>query len=325
MKIKNILILLSLIIYSKAVLRKISTEYETISEKPDITIDGIKIEGEIFRPKDSSANKKYPGIILVHGFGGSYKTQPYQYAQFYAKYGFVSYVITIPQVARNSVIYEANRINQIIDEFKKLNYVNTTQLFLYGESQGGFDVSNVASCRNDIKNLILFYPAYVIHDDCLKRHSESGQYEPILDPDDFPFNMTELEKMDFPAEETIGFNNVKHPYTRDALSFNIYERIKNYKNNVLIVHGDKDTVVPLNYSRRAIDPVEGFPEAELKIIEGAGHGFYYGESVELSKQYSLEFLLNNSEIDNEDYSTDQSNQNICKISLLILILNILLF
>lgn len=81
----------------------------------------------------------------------------------------------------------------------------------------------------------------------------------------------------------------------------------------------------MNYSRIAIDPDEGFPEAELKIIEGAGHGFYYGESVELSKQYSLEFLLNNSEIDNEDYSTDQSNQNICKISLLFLILNILLF
>ena len=317
MEIKNILILLALIIYIKA---KTSIEYEIISERPDITIDGIKIEGEIFRPKDSDANKKYPGIILVHGFGGSYRSQPYQYAQFYAKNGFVSYTITIPQQDRNSVINEANRINQIIDEFKKLNYVDTKQLFLYGESQGGFDVSNVASGRNDIKNLILFYPAYVIHDDCLKRHSESGQYQPKLNPNDFPFDMSELEKMNFPSEETIGSNNVQHPYTRDALSFNIYEKIKNYKNKVLIVHGDKDSIVPLDYSRKAIDPNNGFPKAELKVIEVAGHGFYNGESVDLSKKYSLDFLLNN-----EDFSPDQSYQNISKISLFILILNILLF
>ena len=104
MEIKKILILLLLIIHTKAILRSIPTEYETISENPDITIDGIKIEGEIFRPKDSSENKKYPGIILVHGFGGSYKMQPYQFAQFYAKNGFISYTITIPQQDRNSLL-----------------------------------------------------------------------------------------------------------------------------------------------------------------------------------------------------------------------------
>ena len=43
-----------------------------------------------------------------------------------------------------------------------------------------------------------------------------------------------------------------------------------YRRPVLIVHGDADNVVPIGYSRRA---VERYNDARLMEIPGAGHGF----------------------------------------------------
>ena len=39
---------------------------------------------------------------------------------------------------------------------------------------------------------------------------------------------------------------------------------------MLILHGDKDPLVPMRYSERA---VQAFPNAEMVIMPGQGHGF----------------------------------------------------
>ena len=69
------------------------------------------------------------------------------------------------------------------------------------------------------------------------------------------------------------------------MSFDIYKVIGNYKGDVLIVHGDKDDVVPLSYSKRAATVYES---ANLIIFEGGGHGFR--ERIDEAAAYSLEFL-----------------------------------
>ena len=53
-------------------------------------------------------------------------------------------------------------------------------------------------------------------------------------------------------------------------SFDIYDVIGNYKGDVLILHGDRDGIVPLRYSERAVDVYEN---AELVVMEGQNHGF----------------------------------------------------
>ena len=65
-----------------------------------------------------------------------------------------------------------------------------------------------------------------------------------------------------------------------------FETIGKYKGKVLIIHGTDDKVVPLDYSRRAQST---YRNAELKIIDKAGHGFKPEERV-LSNQYVKEFL-----------------------------------
>lgn len=52
---------------------------------------------------------------------------------------------------------------------------------------------------------------------------------------------------------------------------------------VLIVHGDADDIVPLSYSRKA---VKTYSSADLKVIQGAGHGFY-----EVEEDKAVEYIL----------------------------------
>ena len=53
-------------------------------------------------------------------------------------------------------------------------------------------------------------------------------------------------------------------------SFDIYDLIGQYKGDVLILHGERDRIVPLRYSERAVDVYEN---AELIVMERQNHGF----------------------------------------------------
>ena len=57
----------------------------------------------------------------------------------------------------------------------------------------------------------------------------------------------------------------------------IFDCIKNYQKEVLIVHGNQDSIVPLEYSKK-LNQV--YANSNLKIIKGAGHGFYGKSFVE---------------------------------------------
>ena len=73
----------------------------------------------------------------------------------------------------------------------------------------------------------------------------------------------------------------------DATSFDLYDLIPNYTGPVLLLHGDKDPIVPLSYSERA---AETFPNAELIVFPGQGHGFM-GASRDDAKEKEVEFFL----------------------------------
>ena len=56
-----------------------------------------------------------------------------------------------------------------------------------------------------------------------------------------------------------------------AHGYDVYEDIGDYTKDVLILHGDADTIVPLSSSKRAQDV---YDHAELLVLPGSGHGFY---------------------------------------------------
>ena len=234
--------------------------------------DGLHIYGELFLPENDAP---HPLVIISHGFGGN-SSQVRAYAEAFAENGIAACIFDFigggngsrsdGNITDMSVLTEAADLNKVMDGLIVREDIDASELYLLGGSQGGFVSTYVAGMRpNDIKALIALYPAYVIHDNVLSR---------TPDPDSIP------ETMDLMGI-TIG-----RIYNSDAMSFDIYEVMKDYPGDVLIIHGIRDSVVPISYSERAKNV---FPSAELVKFEGAGHGFY-GRDETRSAEMSVDFV-----------------------------------
>ena len=65
-----------------------------------------------------------------------------------------------------TVLTEAEDLTEVISQVQQMKNVDSDQLFIQGESQGGFVSAYVAAqIPEKIKGLILWYPAFVIPDD----------------------------------------------------------------------------------------------------------------------------------------------------------------
>ncbi len=232
-----------------------------------------KIYAKMYLPAEEK--DKYPAVVISHGFAGSSEDNVSR-AELFASNGYVAVVFDFcgggrasksdGEMTEMSVLTEAEDLNAVIDGMLALDYVDASNFFLLGASQGGFVSSYVAAHRpDDIKALALLFPAYSLQDDCWERH---GSIENI------------------PETESLMNNTLGAIYSQDAMSFDIYDVIGGYKGDVLICHGDKDELVDLSYSERA---VEVYENAELKVIKGAGHGFQ-GKPLRESNGYLVEFL-----------------------------------
>ncbi len=65
-----------------------------------------------------------------------------------------------------------------------------------------------------------------------------------------------------------------------------YERIKEYGKNILLIHGDRDSIVPISYSDKLAETID---HVEYHVIRGADHG-YLGADFDLAVSYIRDFL-----------------------------------
>lgn len=237
--------------------------------------DGKKIYGKLYLPK---AEDKVPVVIIAHGFGSNLSSNEY-YASKFVENGIAAYIFDFiggghgiksdGETTEMSVLTEATDMNIVLDGIAALPEINKKQIFLMGGSQGGFVASYVAAKRvTEVKGLIALYPAYVLQEDAWKR---------TPNPDEIPETMNVMGM-------TIG-----KIYNKDAMSFDIYEVIKSYLGNVLIIHGTSDSLVPVSCSEKAI---ELFPSAKLVKINGAGHGFN-GTDEDYAGELAVQFVKEN--------------------------------
>ncbi len=214
-----------------------------------------------------------PLVITCHGFGGNH-IWSMDYADYFVKGGYAVFSLDFcggglmsqsdGTMLEMSVLTEARDLNAVIDYFR--DDPRFTGFFLRGESQGGFVASYVAAERpEEIAGIILEYPAYVLQDDARRRQKEDGS---------------------FPESSTLLGMRIGRVYSEDVTSFDIYEHMAAYTGPVLILHGDKDRLVPMRYSERA---VETFQNAELIVMPGQGHGFQ-GAGREEAKEKELAFM-----------------------------------
>ena len=234
--------------------------------------DGMKIWGELYLPE---SGEPLPLIIMCHGFGGNHEHMS-AYAKAFAGSGFAVYSFDFigggygsrsdGTMKEMSVLTEAADLSAVLDRMKEQPGIDPDSIFLMGGSQGGFVCSYVAGVRpDDVAGLVCLYPAYVLQDNAWKQ---------TPDPDNIP--------------ETINLMGIALGgiYNRDAMSFDIYDIIRNYPGKVLILHGTVDSIAPISYSERA---AEVFPDAELIRYEGANHGFRGKDEIN-SENQAIEFV-----------------------------------
>ncbi len=156
----------------------------------------------------------------------------------------------------------------VVNEVKKWDFVNPDRIVLLGASQGGF-VSTMYAIEepNSIAGLMCIYPAYLIQDDI--HETFDGSLDNI--PDTFSYK---------------GWFEAGRLYAEDVWDYDIYKGMSSFEKPVLILHGDRDGIVPQSYAKKA---AEEFPNAELHVIKGAGHGFY-GSSFDTAVRYMNSYL-----------------------------------
>ncbi len=212
------------------------------------------IYGVLRMPEDEGP---VPLIILCHGFGGSHIGN-LDYVSFFASNGFAAFGMdfcggglftrSAGKMTDMSVLTEAEDLNAVIDRFLKDDRFSC--VCLWGESQGGFVSSYVAAQRpEDIAALVLEYPAYVLVDSAKSRRREDGS---------------------FPETDRLLGMRIGRGYNGALADMDIYGHISGYPGPVMILHGDRDRLVPLSYSEKAL---EAFPQAKMKVLPGQGHGF----------------------------------------------------
>lgn len=230
-----------------------------------------KIYGELHRPQH--AEGKLPIAIIAHGFNGTH-----HFGRNYFKpledMGFQCYVFDFPCGSVNSrsdkntmemsILDEQNDLEAIVRYFKKHPEVDASRIVLIGESQGGLVSSLVASAMpKDVSELILIFPALCIPDNWNERYPEVS---------------------DIPEVTTLWNVPMGRRFFLEIRDLDPFKQMKKYKNPVLIVQGDKDPIVSMEDSRRA---VELYKNARLHVIPGAGHGFKPEELKIQMEQMSL--------------------------------------
>lgn len=245
-----------------------------VQEEVTVQSPNGQIWGEVFRPDDS---KRHPIMIYSHGLGSSYRYGE-DYGQALAQQGYVVYTFDFyggsysgrsgGQMTDMTVFTEVADLNAVIDQMKQQSYVDGDNVFLMGASQGGVVSSLTASSRDDIRGLLLNYPAFVLRDDMREMFSSVSAV-----PDTFSL-----------MGMTLGGD-----YARSVLDVDLMGEATRYTGPVLILHGTSDSTAPISYSE---DAVTRFANARLISLDGVGHSFS-GDTLNRSIQETETFLADN--------------------------------
>jgi hypothetical protein len=248
-------------------------DYAVTTREITVPIGNQSIYGVAYLP---DAESPVPLVIISHGLGITHESVS-EYARFLASHGIAAYTPDFRggstmsrsdgETTEMSVMTEADDIEAVMAAASGWEFFDQENLYLMGESQGGAASAVVAARRpGDVDKLVLLYPAFVIPD-VVHESYES------LDALPETFSM-------------FGWMTLGRVYGEDVWDWDFEADARSYPNPVLIIQGTADLVVPPAYAERAD---AAYPDSQLHMLEGAGHGFY-GSEEDTAKQYALEFL-----------------------------------
>lgn len=237
--------------------------YEVAVTDFSATRGTMHIGGKLYLPKDVEGRKA--AVILCHGIFGSHKSLAV-YAESAASMGIAAVCFDFcggPAGAslsdgtskENSILSELQDLQAVYETLRLRTDINLSRIAVMGASQGGLVASMFAAENpSSVKALGLFYPAFNLPD--LVRTIFNTLYK------------GDIDKM----PETIGILDYtfSKKYVQDACTLYPFNIIGNYNGPVNILHGEKDFIVPLENSEKA---VEIYKDASLTVLKDQGHIF----------------------------------------------------
>lgn len=239
----------------------------------DIFREDKKIYGEFYVPEKEA----FPLVICCHGLGGTHEGSR-DIAERFAEEGIGAFIfdfcggsyesLSDGKTTEMTVLTEAKDLEAVIDELKKYKGVDVNNIFLLGKSQGAV-VSTITAFRRpeEIKGIIGLYSGYFLEDMAKEEADRYEKLPPVLN----------VLKVD-----------VSDRYIEDMMNLHIYDMMRKYSGDVLLIHGTEDSVAPISYAEEA---AVTFPNARLITIEGAEHGFH-GPEREGVIETAIDFIQN---------------------------------
>ena len=254
----------------------------------------MNIYGKFYYPEGFDESQTYPTVIMSHGLGSTATmVERAQWPQAVVREGFVVYAFDYCGGSRNSisdgdymnmsVMTEKSDLNAVMDFVKEQPFVDTDNLFLFGQSQGGMVSALTAAGRPDeVKAMVLVYPAFcIVHD----------LHEFIPDISEVTGDVVETAMGDLGAI-----------YAKDAYDLDVMSEIGKYDGDVMIIHGLADKTVPYDFSIEAMNTAYAEADSELLLLTGKSvHGFemVYDTGRETALKAGTEFLLKHLEAEEE--------------------------
>lgn len=207
---------------------------------------------------------KCPMVILMHGIFSSKNIVPVPaLAKALAKEGIASICFDFGghwksegKMQHMTVGKEIEDALAIWEYAKSLPYV--TQIGLLGHSQGGVVASMtagiLASRGESPAALVLVAPGSVVQDACKGGRFFGAEFNPA-DPPEYV--------------KCFGIMKLGREYILTTQELDIHGTAKAYTGPVRLIHGSKDTIVPMSCSEKFVETYS--QKAELIVVEGENH------------------------------------------------------
>ena len=243
----------------------------------------LTISGTQYKPEGNAL----PITIVSHQFMAN-QGMVKHYAKLFAELGFAAFTFDFNggclaigkssgKTTDMSVLTEVEDLYAVIDYAKSLPFTNAESITLMGCSQGGLVSAITASKRRDeISNLVLFYPALCIPDDARSGKMMMAKFDPKSIPDIIQCGPMKLGGC----------------YAKAVINMDAYDEIKGFPKNVLIVHGNADRLVDISYSEKAAKTYidNGNSHVQFCEVDGGGHIFSKKHD-KIAIKYLKEFII----------------------------------
>ena len=288
-KMKAFLVVLLAFMVSSPI---ISAAYNITAEKIKITSRGVKIPAIVTMPV-GTANEKFPVVIIAHGHGGSKEENGglTTLAESLAIKVIASIRMDFPGCGESTESFTENRISNMMLDIKnsrdymiKKSNIDADKVGIFGYSTGGRLVMATVNQDSSYKAVTLLAPS-----------ADDGQLmiNRLVGGEEKAEEMYQTALKNGFIEFTTKYGQkqkLSKGWFEDLKASFPLEHVGNFKGDVLVIYGDKDTSVsPVVALATAGAFVNNAKSVKTHLIKGAdhGYGFYNNSQVDMKNDVAI--------------------------------------